>query len=1086
MNLPKFGVQKPVPVNMLMFAIILAGIYCAFSITREFFPDITPEQAMVTLPYPGATPEEVEESLAIKVEDAIADIDEVDEIRATIAEGGAGITVKFFSGVDVEKAVDEVERAIDALQDLPDESEEIQVVEYEPKLPVIMITLYGDADEEALKQGIQAVRDDLKTLPGMGELLVSGTREYEIRVDVSYEALLRHGISLPEVAASVRTWMREMPGGTVRTGTGNINVRTLGVPERAAAIRDIVLKADASGAAIRVGDIGSVHESFVDEQLIRRFNRKNAVTLTVFKTGDQDAVEIAGMVRAYVAARRGEPFVASLTEAAASGPRKAAYDLGLSRTVALPGEITTHSDLARFIEGRLDLLTRNAFWGAILVFATLFLFLNWRVAWWVGVGLVTALCGTLLIMKITGVTLNLLTMFGLIVVLGILVDDAIVVAENIQHRHDQGEPALQSAIAGSTQVFWPVVVTVLTTVVAFIPLRFVQGQIGDLLGALPMVVACALMMSLVESLLILPSHMGHSLKHRDRADERRGGGRAAPGVVRFLESKRDSIIYDRIVPAFGRFLTVSLRYRYISAAVALATLIGSVGIVAGGRLAFTFLPDSDSETIVVDVRMPIGIPIEETEKVVKAIENAALAQQSAGVKEVKSVSSIIGETQNLESGARDVSATHVAQMFIELIDVQSRDRESAAIIDAIRRATRDAVADADTIKYSEISGGPGGADITIELRGAEQVALEEAVLDVKNELRRIRGVYEINDDNYVGQRELQIVLKPGAAALGFTNENVAMQVRGALYGIDAHTFAERREDIDVRVRLDEATRSDLAAVENLWLVSPLGRPVPLAEVADLREGASYATIKRINRQRAITVTAEAAPGANPEAVMAQFPLAQIAARHPRVLIETGGRQKNLQDAVSTLPFGFAAALLMIYVLLAWLFSSYTQPIAVMLAIPFGIIGVIWGHFLLRYDMTFLSLIGFVALSGIVVNDSLILVEFYNRLRDEGKAVREALVEAGMRRLRPIFLTTITTVLGLTPLMLEQSFQAKFLIPMAIAISFGLMSSTVLILMVLPCIIVIIDDVKRVFYYCWHGRPRPEREHSPRGEIMTAE
>jgi multidrug efflux pump subunit AcrB len=398
--------------------------------------------------------------------------------------------------------VDEVERAIDALTDLPEEAEEIRVTEFEARLPVIMVTLYGNADEDAMKRAIRQARDELKTLPGMGEILFSGVRDYEIRIDVSASALLEHRLSLPQVSDAVRSWMADVPGGSVRTGVGDVRVRTTGVPERAEAIRRIVVKATPDGQSLRVGDIAEVREHYVDEQLITRFGRyedegarqpaRPSVSLTVFKVGEQDAVKIAEMTRAYVAGRQGEPFEARITDrlfgllnkmsskgdaqtSALRTLRRQAYDLGRSSPDPLPGSLSTHSDLARFIEGRLDLLMRNARWGALLVFLTLLVFLNWRVALWVGVGLVIAVSGTLVVMNAIGITLNLLTMFGLIVVLGLLVDDAIVVAENVQARHDRNEPALVAAVKGTEQVLWPVVATVLTTIVAFMPLRFVPA-----------------------------------------------------------------------------------------------------------------------------------------------------------------------------------------------------------------------------------------------------------------------------------------------------------------------------------------------------------------------------------------------------------------------------------------------------------------------------------------------------------------------------------------------------------------------------------------------------------------------------------
>jgi len=1071
LSIARFGVNKPVPVNLLMTSFIMAGIVCGLSLRREFFPETDPDSVMVNMPYPGASPYEIEQTLAIKVEDKLADLDEVDRITTTIAEGGAGIMAEFREDiVDVSKAIDEVERVIDALQDLPDESERITVSEFEPTMPVIRLSLSGDVDEAVLKLAIRQIHDELRGLPHMGDLQISGVRDYEIRVDVNSAALLEHELSLPQVTDTIRAWMAEVPGGTVRGKAGNVKVRTLGVAEHAAAINGIVLKATADGQSLRVGDIAKVTEAFVDEQLMMRFNGRKAASVVAQKAGKQDIVNIAEMVRAYVKGRNGQPFEPTLLERFYQSDREKAYKLSTASPIVLPKgtNISFDFDYARFVEGRLDLLTRNAMQGAVLVFATLLLVLNWRAAMWVGVGLITAICGTLVLMYFLDVTLNLLTMFGLIVVMGLLVDDAIVVSENIQARYEKGEPALTAAIEGTREVQWPVVTTVLTSIVAFLPLMFIKGQIGDLMGALPIVVACALAMSLVESLIILSSHMGHTLAKRSRATE----SRAATRVHRF-EKWRDGLIFDRAVPAYSRLLELAMRCRYTTLCIAIAVLMVSIGLVMGGRVNYTFLPKSDAETVVVDVRMPIGTPIEKTNAAVAEIEKAA-----AGQPETKSTASVIGQRTNMQTGSSEAFAPHIAQVFIELNAVEVRDRESSQVIDSIRASLSGKLHDIDRINFMEVSGGPGGVDITIQVQGEDVAQMEQLIDRIKGKLAEFSGVHDIYDDNELGQREVQFTLKPAGAAMGFTTANIAEQVRGALYGLDAHVFNDKSEDIDVRIRIDPETRRSLSAVANLWLTGPAGQSVPITQIVDIKQGLTYSTIKRVDRQRTITITAATVTGLSPESVISKMPFDKLAAEYPHLKIVLGGRQEREMEAFSSLPVGFAAAMIMIYVLLAWLFGSYTQPLAVMLAIPFSLVGVIWGHLILGYDITFLSMIGFVALSGIVVNDSLILVDFYNRLREKGQAMHAALIEAGRQRLRPIVLTSVTTVLGLSPLMLERSFQAKFMIPMAIAISFGLMSATVLILLVLPCVMLIVDDIKAILYFLWHGENRPAHTDTP--------
>ncbi|MCA9296620.1 MAG: efflux RND transporter permease subunit, partial [Phycisphaerales bacterium] len=544
------------------------------------------------------------------------------------------------------------------------------------------------------------------------------------------------------------------------------------------------------------------------------------------------------------------------------------------------------------------------------------------------------------------------------------------------------------------------------------------------------------------------------------------------------ERARDRIILDGIVPAYGRLMEASMKFRYVSLSAAIMLFLVTMGMVRGGQVGFEFLSSSDSETLIVNLRMPTGTPINETRQIVERLEQA-----TAPLEEVNSVWTLLGVKSNggdMLASPSGTSGSHLAQLFVELLPVEVRDekgmRSSDGVVDAIRERVGQ-LDGIDRLSFEAIQGGPGGTDITIEVAGKNLEEINQTVSAIEATLARYDGVYDIANDNSDGQREVQIELRSGAAAMGFTVNDVAQQVRAALFGIDAHVFSDRQEDIDVRIRLSEASRRSLHTIENLWISAPDGRQVPLSEIATLTEATGYSTIRRVDRQRTVTVTADTASNISPESIVDskefRAELAAIQAESPQTEIKFGGRQKQQAEAFGSLPLGFLAAMVMIYVILAWLFGSYTQPLAVMLGIPFAFIGVVWGHWLMGYKLTFLSMIGFVALSGIVVNDSLILVEFYNAKRAEGLGLIPALAAAGRARLRAIFLTTITTVLGLTPFMLEKSFQAKFLIPMAVAIAFGLMSATVLILLVLPCILVIFDDIQRVAYYAWNGVPRPQ-------------
>lgn len=1083
MNIAAFGVRKPVVANLVMIALVGIGIIFGSQLRREFFPEVRPNEVVIAAPYPGASPEEVEQSLAIKIEDRVAELDDVVEVNTTVTEGMAAIRLEFADGVNADDAVAEVKREIDALQDLPEESDRITVTKVEPNLPVIIVSLYGDADERVMKDAIREIEEDLRSIDGMGDLAVTGIRTDEIRIEVRPSAVLEHRISLPQISDLIRREMAELPGGSVKSETLNVPVRTMGADDRADAVREIVIKSAGDGRVIRLGDVAEVVDGFADTEIRERLNGKRSVSITVFKVGDEDAVEIADMVKAYVAGRRGEALpmrpmerLAGLVrrpgDESAPSRRLEAYELGRSKVTPLPGELTTTTDLARFIVGRLNLLSRNALWGGILVFSTLIILLNFRTAFWAAIGLVISLMGTLAVMSMTGITLNLLTMFGLIVVLGLLVDDAIVVAENITARHERGENAEDAAIHGTTQVSWPVVATVMTTICAFVPLALIEGTLGDMLAALPMIVAVALGVSLIEALFILPSHMAHSLK----AEERRKKKGMLQRIEQRFDGMRDHLFLKIIVPRYLRLVTWAARRRYTSVAVALSVLIASAAMVAGGRLPFILFEASDSETVIVNLQMPIGTPIERTDMMLRRIEAVALGQP-----ETSSVFAVAGYAGSSDGSSESIQP-HLGQLFVELLPVEQRQRDGMRSSPEFRQAVVDEVGELAGIKslrLSDIQGGPEGPGITLTVVGRSSDAIQGVVTSIEDALAEFDGVHSIANDADRGQRELQLTLRDGASELGFTVESIARQVRGGVFGLEAHTFAGVREDVDVRVTVPREQRRSLAAVERMHVMSPSGEPVPLSEVVRVSEVPGYATVRRLNRDRAVSVTADVRQGDNPEQIMAALrpELRRMERENPGIRILERGRQKDFADSFRTLPVGMLVACGLIYVILAWLFESYVQPLVVMMAIPFAAIGMIWGHLLMGYSMTFLSMIGFIALSGVVVNDSLIFMRFFNEMRAEGLSVQEAVVEAGRARIRAIILTTVTTVLGLSPLLLEQSFQAKFLIPMAITISFGLISATAIVLLVLPAFLVILDDLSRLARIAWTGSDEEPEEPS---------
>ncbi len=1087
MSLARFGVRKPVVANLVMFAIIGAGLIFGMTLPREFFPYVESRIITVVAPYPGAAPEEVEDALATKIEDTVADITSVKEINSTVSEGLASVVVEFEEGVPIQQALADVKREIDAIQDLPDAVDNIVVDILEPNMPAIVVDLYGDADERTMKEFIIAVRDDLLSLPEITDLTTSGVRADELRVEVLPEKAIEHGVSLVTIADKIRSAMVELPGGSVRTTTSTISIRSMGVDERADAVRDIVIKAAGDGGVVRVGDVALVSDGFVDTDLVTRHQGQPSVSLTVFRVGEQDVIRISELVKAYVIGRNGEhleptrieklklrmiPEGESLSKVS---DRYAAWALGFDRyqVSTPPGTLVTTTDLARFVEGRLDLLLRNAFYGGILVFVTLVLLLNWRISFWVAMGLAVSLLGTLAMMSFLDVSLNFLTMFGLIIVIGILVDDAIVVAENITTRHEQGEPALVAAVNGADQVAWPVVSTVLTTIFAFLPLGLMDGQVGDFMNVMPIVVGCALGVSLIESLFILPMHMGHSLRAVDKI---KAAGKKKHRIAR-LEARydqwRDHMISGRIIPAYARLLRVAMRYRYVSLAAVVSVLIVSLGMVISGRLQFILFETDDAETVNITIQLPIGTPVTQTEEIVRRFEQVCMA-----IPEVQSTFAIAGGMSDLEGGGGDSLSSHLGQLILELTRAETRQRSSAELIDEILE-TVGPIPQAKNIRLEGVSGGPSGPAFNFTVVGDSTDQLDLAVARIKAILGEYQAVHSIADDSDRGQRELRFTLRDGASELGFTRADLGRQIQAAVFGLEAFTFAGNREDIDVRVTVPARVRQSTVMIEDMFVFTPDGTPVPLSEVARIEESQAYATIRRLDRKRKISVQADVHRELeNPDQLARQIKprlVEALADLHGIELVERG-RQKDFADSMSSLPVGMVLSAGLIYVVLAWLFSSFVQPVVVMLAIPFAMIGMIWGHIVMGHSMTFLSMVGFIALAGIVVNDSLIFMEFFNARRREGMSVYDAGVATGQARFRAIMLTTITTVLGLLPMMMEKSFQAQFLIPMAITIAFGLMSATFIILLVLPSLLMIMDDVVHLARVAWSGDVHLERKN----------
>ncbi|HBN75641.1 MAG TPA: hypothetical protein DD473_07455 [Planctomycetaceae bacterium] len=1110
MSLPRFSVNNSVLVNMLMILLLFAGTALAFTLVREMFPETRPDQVMISVVYPAVQPDELEKAVTIKIEEAIRDLEDIEKVESTVQEGMSQTVATLYNEVDdIDTVRDEIDAEVRAINnELPDDIETITVRNVEPMLPVLSVSLFGEGSEASLKKAARDLRDELLELPGVSDITISGIRDDEISIEVRPLMLFEYDLTLEEVAAAIRATNLDVSAGNLKGPRANVNVRTLGEEIEGSELGDIVVKNTPSGKKIYLRDVAEIRDDFVDVDIESYFEGKPSVTLIIQKTKSQDAIQIADMVRAFVRGKQQLPLeepdddegqtptvfsylehmgdvlfnriigsrVQRLINRMASRPDpEKIYEESYNTPFNHNFEIAMHGDLSRFIRGRLDLMTRNGKSGLILVLISLLLFLNWRVAFWAGMGLPISFMGTFLVMWLFGVSINLLSMFGLIIVLGIIVDDAIVIGENIFRHVEEGEEPTEAAVKGAEEVMWPVIVAVSTTIAGFAPLLFIKGRIGDFMRELPLVVLAALSVSLIEALLILPAHLKHLKKPDHKRHEEKLSKSGIGRIWSKVEAFQERIMQNVLMRVYETILRGAMKWRYVTIAGAMAMVMMSLGLVIGGIVPFVFIQKMDSETITADVELPIGTVVDTTRDTMIRISEFV-----KDVPEVTSIQTTVGSQINL--GGTGASAgsqqSHLGQVIVELMEADERERKglrsSEELLVAFRKMT-ETLSGVNSVKWEAMNGGPAGKDIEIKVTGNNFEELLEVTNAMKNELASYDGVVDLDDDYDIGKREVQLRLLPSARSTGITVNELGGFVRHALYGVEARRVTRNREDVKIMVRLPEEFRSEVYNLEALRIprpVNPLNavamndeagfRWIPISEVAELKETRSYTSIHRSQQRRSISIYGDVdATANNANAVMTQFQsdfVPKMLREHPGIIIDFSGTTEEQQKSFSSLGLAMPAAFLMIYMMLAGLFKSYFQPLVVMSAIPFGILGAIIGHWITGNPITILSCIGFLALSGILVNDSLVLVDFINTRLKRGIDPLEANVMGAKLRLRAILLTTLTTAAGLTPLMFETSFQAKFLIPMAVTLTYGLIFATALTLIIVPCLNMIFIDI----------------------------
>ncbi len=1030
--------ENKVAANLLMVSILAAGIFSLSNIKLEVFPEFSADMITVSVVHLGATPEEVEEGVCVRIEEAVQDLEGIKHIRATAAEGLGTVTIEIAAGYDNRKILDDVKSRVDGISTFPVETEKPVIQEVLNRRQVINVAISGSADEKSLKRVGEKVRDDIADLKEVSQVELSVARPYEISIEISEAALQRYQLTFDEVANAVRRSSLDLPGGSVKTQGGEISLRTKGQAYLGHEFGNIVLRSLADGTRLKLRDVATVIDGFAETDQSARFDGEPSVLVQVFRVGEENALDVADAVKSYVA--RTAP------------------------TLPEGIKLTTWQDDSLILKDRLSLLLRNGRMGFILVFLALALFLRFKLAWWVAVGMAISFFGAFWVMPHYDVSVNLLSLFAFILVLGIVVDDAIVIGENIYTQLERGKTGLRAAIAGAQEVARPVIFAVLTTCAAFSPLLNVPGNMGKFMRVIPIIVLSVLAFSLLESLFILPSHLSHLDLSKEKPSSW-GPGR----WLRRLQDRVSAWLTQFIDVRYRAALDLALRWRYSTIAIGIATLILTVSITAAGWVKFTFMPQVEADNVVAFLTMPEGTPVETTTRAIQNLEATALQlRQEYSKKDQSTIQHVLATTgsqpfrsrQHIRAPIGGASASHIGEVNLQLVSAEIREITSVELAQRWREMTG-SIPDAEELTFSSSLFSAGEA-INIQLSGADYEALQLATSELKDKLAEYPGVFDITDSYRSGKQEVKLKLKPTAESLGLSLSGLARQVRQAFYGEEAQRIQRGRDDIRVMVRYPESERTSLSDLENMR-IRVSGEEVPFSAAAEVTQGSGFSSINRTDRKRTISVTADVdLTVANSNEIVASVTssyLPELLSKYPSVDYSLEGEQSEQQEALGGLARGFLYAMLMIYVLLAMPFHSYSQPLIVMSAIPFGVVGAIWGHIILGLNLTFLSMFGIVALTGVVVNDSLVMVDFVNRARAAGLSPGEAIRQAGVARFRPILLTSLTTFVGLTPLLLEKSLQAQFLIPMAVSLAFGVLFGTFITLILVPTLYQVLEDAQ---------------------------
>ena len=1041
---------NPVAANLLMLVLLIGGWIIGSGVKQEVFPEFDADIVTIDIAYPGASPEEVEQGVILAVEDAVRSIDGVKTVESSSYEGAGVVIAEIVTGSNANKITSDIKNAVDRITSFPEDAERPITSLIAIKAKVISLILHGETDLATLRELAERARTDLLNRNDITEVVLTNAPPREISIEVPSSALHAYGLSLPEIADRIQAYAVELPGGAIRTEGGEVLVRLDERREFADEFLDIPLRTSRYGSVLTLGDIAELRDGFSDNSYLKTtFNGRPAVTLEVFRVGEQTPISVSAAVREYA-----DTLNQRLPEGLAAD--------------------TVYDD-SEFYEDRINLLLRNGFLGFVLVIVLLTLFLEPRLAFWVTLGIPISFLGAMLLMPAMDVSFNMISLFGFIVTLGIVVDDAIIVGENIYHQRELGHGRLKAAVLGARSVATPVTFAILTTIVAFSPLLFVPGPAGNFFRVLPAIVICVLLMSLVESLLILPSHLAHSRHPKNTGVEGylvRIQHRVAAWMERVIEQRYTPVV---------RWAT---SHRTIVIALGIAVFVSSIGLVAGGRVKAEFFPNIEADFIFANIQVPYGSNIDRTREVLDEAVSALYATLDEYPDDADIIESVItelGSQPSLSPAYREsngLGSSHLMSVQVSLSPWETRTVTAQAFSDRWREKVQQ-IPGVERTNFIYTTGPGAGSDLTIQLKHHDVATLEQAADALVERLQRFSGLSDIDNGYSGGKEQLDITLTPAGKTLGLTAAEVGRQVRGAFFGAEALRQQRGRDEVRVMVRLPKAERAEEATLEELLIRTPAGGLAPLREIAQIERGQAYTTIRRDQGRRVLNVTADVDTNTTQTndviAELERDSLPALMDRYIGLEYSFEGANRDEAESSSAIGRGFVLALIGIFVLLAMAFRSYLQPVIVMSAIPFGMVGAIVGHLLLGYKMSFVSLFGIVALSGVVVNDSLVLIDAANRYHREGMSKRDAIIRAGQRRFRPIVLTSLTTFLGLAPMILETSLQARFIIPMAISLGFGILFATVIILLLVPAVFLVIEDLRDWLADRFGGAEHPEQE-----------